>query len=55
MWTLLLTTLIFGLSFAGLAAGVMFGRPPIKGSCGGLACQGACTACPRRKAEGRLP
>ena len=28
-----------------------FGRKPLKGSCGGLGCGGACAACPRRKGK----
>lgn len=45
---------IFVLAAAGLGLGLMFGRPPVKGSCGGRDCAGggACAACPRR-AEGR--
>lgn len=33
-----LTIAIFLLAFGGLAIGVMAGRAPIKGSCGGLNC-----------------
>lgn len=38
------------LAIAGLSLGVMLGRPPIKGSCGGLACVPgvSCSACPKR-------
>lgn len=43
--------LIFGLSFAivglsvlGLSAGVLGGRKPLKGSCGGIA-DGTCSTC----------
>ena len=46
-----LTLLIFLGAFAALAIGVMGGRAPIQGSCGGLACSkhGDCSACPKRQ------
>lgn len=49
METFLLTLIILILAIAGLAVGVLAGRGPIKGSCGGLACHkglgcGACKA-----------
>lgn len=49
MPTILLTLVIFLLAFGGLAIGVLLGRPPIKGSCGGLNCiKGIdCGACRR--------
>lgn len=46
----LVTFLIMALAVAGMAVGVMFGRNPIAGSCGGLNAvdaSGACTACSR--------
>ena len=49
MATALLAILITGLAMGGLALGLLFGRAPLKGSCGGLACGGACQACPNRK------
>jgi hypothetical protein len=54
MTTFLLTLGLILLAFAGLSLGVMFGRAPIKGSCGGLACiPGAdCAACPNRSKAG---
>ncbi|WP_112313378.1 (Na+)-NQR maturation NqrM [Pseudogemmobacter bohemicus] len=49
MQTLVFTLLIFALAMLGLSLGVMFRRTPIRGSCGGLACQNACHACPKKK------
>jgi hypothetical protein len=50
------TLVILLLSIAGLALGVMAGRPPIKGSCGGLSCikSGACAGCRHREGAERL-
>lgn len=47
MATFLLTFSIFLLAVAGLALGVLFGRDPLKGSCGGLACAKgiSCSGC----------
>jgi len=36
MTTLLFTIVIMAMIVAGMAIGVIFGREPIKGSCGGL-------------------
>ena len=57
MATLLLAFVIILLAIAGLAVGVMLGRAPIKGSCGGLACAkgidcGVCQVKAKREAEG---
>jgi hypothetical protein len=55
--TFLATLLVFGLAFAGLALGVLLGREPLRGSCGGLRKLGiekdcSCEApCPRRRRE----
>lgn len=45
MATLFFSMLIFGLVMAGMAVGVMAGRQPIKGSCGGMGALGIDTAC----------
>lgn len=39
MATIILSIAIVVLSVSGLAVGLLFGRPPIRGSCGGLACR----------------
>jgi hypothetical protein len=41
----LITALVFGLVMAAMAVGVMNGRAPIKGSCGGMGALGIDTAC----------
>ena len=59
MGTFLVTFLIISLVMAGLALGVMMGRKPIGGSCGGLGklgleCEAGCEKpCPRREARMR--
>ena len=45
MATLFISMLIVGLVMAGMAVGVMAGRQPIKGSCGGIGALGIDTAC----------
>ncbi len=45
MSTFLITALVFGLVMAGMAVGVIMGRAPIKGSCGGLGAVGVDKAC----------
>lgn len=49
--TVLLTLGAFGLAGLGLGLGVLAGRAPLKGSCGGLSC-GACKgSCARRRED----
>ena len=47
MATFILTLVIILASIAGLATGVLLGRAPLRGSCGGIACiKGVgCAAC----------
>ncbi|RLA49390.1 MAG: hypothetical protein DRQ97_00880 [Gammaproteobacteria bacterium] len=40
-----ISLLVIGLVVAGMAVGVIAGRPPIKGSCGGMGALGIDTAC----------
>ncbi len=51
MATFLLSLFLIALAIAGLALGILFGRPPIKGSCGGLNCvkSADCGACRSRE------
>ncbi len=41
----LITLLVFGLVIAAMAVGVMAGRQPIKGSCGGIGATGVDQSC----------
>lgn len=45
MATFIVSALVFGLVIAGMAIGVIMGRAPIKGSCGGMGALGIDTAC----------
>jgi hypothetical protein len=45
MTVFFLTLLVVGLVVAGMAVGVIMGREPIKGSCGGMGALGIDTAC----------
>ena len=45
MMEFLLATVIFGVVILGMAVGVLMGREPIKGSCGGMGALGVDTAC----------
>ena len=49
MATFLLSVVVVLLAVAGLAVGRVLGRPPLRGSCGGLGCEGACSTCPKRR------
>jgi hypothetical protein len=40
-----ISILVIGLVIAGMAVGVLAGRPPIKGSCGGMGALGVDSAC----------
>lgn len=57
MTTFILTLVIVGIVVAAMAIGVILGRKPIAGSCGGLGrfgldCDGGCdNPCPKRKSE----
>ncbi|MFT6053049.1 MAG: hypothetical protein ACI9B9_002708 [Halioglobus sp.] len=45
MGTFLVSFLFMALVMAGMAVGVMMGRGPLKGSCGGMAALGIDTSC----------
>jgi hypothetical protein len=46
MTTILLTVVLVALLVAAMAIGIMFGRPPIKGSCGGMSALAGDKDCP---------
>lgn len=46
--TIAATLAVFLLAAGGLALGLVAGRGPPKGSCGGVSCD-ACRTCPRRR------
>lgn len=50
MATFVFTLVIILASVAGLAAGVLLGRAPLRGSCGGIGCvkSGRCAPCESR-------
>ncbi|MBT8412789.1 MAG: hypothetical protein KJO30_00550 [Boseongicola sp.] len=54
METIILTFVVSLLAIAGLAVGVLAGRTPIKGSCGGLACHKglSCGVCKAGRGKG---
>ena len=53
MVTIILALIISLMAIAGIAVGVLAGRPPIKGSCGGLCHKGiSCGVC-KAKARGK--
>ncbi len=45
MMEFILAALVFGIVVLGMAVGVLMGREPIKGSCGGMGALGIDTAC----------
>ena len=51
MLTFVLAFVVIALAVLGMAAGVLLGRAPIAGSCGGLGAGAACVACPHRCAR----
>lgn len=50
MITFVFTLCVIILALAGLSLGMMLGRAPMKGSCGGLSCipSADCAGCPNR-------
>ncbi|WP_193603371.1 hypothetical protein [Agrobacterium sp. MS2] len=47
MQTVIAAILLTGVAMLALSAGLLAGRAPLKGSCGGAACGGKCQACER--------
>lgn len=57
MATIVLAFVLIALTILAVSVGVLFGRQPVKGSCGGLSCiKGAdCAICPNRTHEEARP
>ncbi len=57
MEALLISVLVCGVAVLGMSIGVIFGREPIRGSCGGVG--GSCALCTRpckkRRKDGMAP
>jgi hypothetical protein len=53
----LLSLILFLGAIGGLSVGILFGKAPIRGSCGGLSCARDfdCAGCPNRRREGIAP
>lgn len=49
--TLMLTTGLLVLAFAGIGIGSLFVRKSIKGSCGGVGAEGVCGTCGQNSCE----
>ena len=49
MQTVLITILLLVLAMLALGVGLVFGRAPLKRSCGGEACLTACPGCDRHE------
>ncbi len=54
MATFILTFVIVAVSLLGLGLGVLFGRSPVSGSCGGLSCvpDSRCAGCTKHQNKG---
>jgi len=55
MSTFLISFIVVALAVAGLAAGTLMGRAPIRGSCGGMNNCACAKPCARRQSAGRRP
>jgi hypothetical protein len=51
MQTILVAIGLLVLAMLGLGIGLIFGRPPLQRSCGGVACLKQCAGCDRLKQE----
>lgn len=51
MQTMIAAIALVALAMLALSVGLFLGRGEPKGSCGGLACNGACGTCPNKEAD----
>jgi len=51
MQTVIAAVLLCAFAMLALGAGLLWGRQPLKGSCGGAGCGGACGGCRREREE----